>query len=147
MMCYWKPRIWPGYSRTIKSWLTNHRNWTLTPYCNNTQESSISLLEALVTLVCDVKQSDYVHTHAHTHIHTKHTQVYPWSRKWQPTPIFLLENPVGRGAWRTTDGVTKRQTQLSVCTNTHTHTHTHTYYQLASIASCSHSEENMEYGK
>ena len=30
---------------------------------------------------------------------------------------------------------------------THTHTHTHTYYQLASIASCSHSEENMEYGK
>ena len=23
----------------------------------------------------------------------------PWRRKWQPTPVFLLENPVDRGAW------------------------------------------------
>ena len=25
-----------------------------------------------------------------------------WSRKWQRTPVFLLENPVDRGAWRAT---------------------------------------------
>ena len=25
-----------------------------------------------------------------------------WRRKWQPTPVFLLENPVDRGAWQTT---------------------------------------------
>ena len=24
----------------------------------------------------------------------------PWRRKWQPTPVFLLENPMDRGAWR-----------------------------------------------
>ena len=23
----------------------------------------------------------------------------PWSRKWQPTPVFLLENSMDRGAW------------------------------------------------
>ena len=26
----------------------------------------------------------------------------PWKRKWQPTPVFLLENPMERGAWRAT---------------------------------------------
>ena len=23
----------------------------------------------------------------------------PWRRKWQPTPVFCLENPMDRGAW------------------------------------------------
>ena len=23
----------------------------------------------------------------------------PWRRKWQPTPVFLLGNPMDRGAW------------------------------------------------
>ena len=23
----------------------------------------------------------------------------PWRRKWQPTPVFLMENPMDRGAW------------------------------------------------
>ena len=23
----------------------------------------------------------------------------PWSRKWQPMPVFLLENPMDRGTW------------------------------------------------
>ena len=27
---------------------------------------------------------------------------FPWWRAWQPTPIFLLENPVDRGAWQAT---------------------------------------------
>ena len=26
----------------------------------------------------------------------------PWRRAWQPTPVFLLENPMDRGAWRAT---------------------------------------------
>ena len=39
----------------------------------------------------------------------------PWSRKWQPTPVFCLENPMGRGAWWTTvHGVAKSQSQLSM---------------------------------
>ena len=25
---------------------------------------------------------------------------FPWRRAWQPTPVFLPENPMGRGAWR-----------------------------------------------
>ena len=24
----------------------------------------------------------------------------PWSREWLPTPVFLLENPMDRGAWQ-----------------------------------------------
>ena len=32
----------------------------------------------------------------------------PWSRKWQPTPLFLLGNPMDRGAWwATIHGVAK----------------------------------------
>ena len=23
----------------------------------------------------------------------------PWRREWQPTPVFLLENSMDRGAW------------------------------------------------
>ena len=26
----------------------------------------------------------------------------PWRRAWQPTPEFLLENPMERGAWQAT---------------------------------------------
>ena len=26
-----------------------------------------------------------------------------WRRKWQPTPVCLLGNPMDRGAWQTTD--------------------------------------------
>ena len=26
----------------------------------------------------------------------------PWRRKWQPTPVFLLENPMDRGMWQAT---------------------------------------------
>ena len=35
----------------------------------------------------------------------------PWRRVWQPTPVFLLDNPMDRGAWlATVHGVTKSQT-------------------------------------
>ena len=45
----------------------------------------------------------------------------PWSRKWQPTPVFLLGNSMDRGAWQAiVHKVTKSWTKL----NTHTHTHT-----------------------
>ena len=38
----------------------------------------------------------------------------PWSRKWQPIPIFFLENSMGRRAWRATvQGVPMSQRQLS----------------------------------
>ena len=38
-----------------------------------------------------------------------------WRRKWQPTPVFLLENSMGRGDWwATVQGVTKSQKRLSV---------------------------------
>ena len=51
----------------------------------------------------------------------------PWRRNWRPTPVFLLENSMDRGAWRATvHGVSKSQIQLSAHTHTHTHTHAHT---------------------
>ena len=32
----------------------------------------------------------------------------PWRRKWQPTPVFFLENSLDRGAWRATiRGITR----------------------------------------
>ena len=38
----------------------------------------------------------------------------PWSRRWQHTPVFLLENFTDRGTWlATVHGATKRQTLLS----------------------------------
>ena len=37
----------------------------------------------------------------------------PWRRKWQPTPVFLLENSMDRGAWQATvHGIAKSWTQL-----------------------------------
>ena len=45
----------------------------------------------------------------------------PWRRAWQPTPVFLLENPMDRGAWwATVRKVTKGQTWLKQL-NTHAH--------------------------
>ena len=36
-----------------------------------------------------------------------------WRRAWQPTPVFLMENPMDRGAWRATvHGGTKSRTRL-----------------------------------
>ena len=38
----------------------------------------------------------------------------PWSRKWQPTPVFVLGNPMNRGAWwAKVHRVAKSRTQLS----------------------------------
>ena len=53
----------------------------------------------------------------------------PWSRKWQPAPVFLPEkfqgqrSLVGYSPW-----VAKSQTQLSE----HTHTHTHSRFNIRS---------------
>ena len=38
----------------------------------------------------------------------------PWSGAWQPTPAFLPENPMDRGAWRAiVHGVAESRTRLS----------------------------------
>ena len=40
----------------------------------------------------------------------------PWSRKWQPTPVFLPGKFHGQGAgWAVVHGVAKSQTRLSEC--------------------------------
>ena len=42
--------------------------------------------------------------------------------QWQPTPVFLPENPMNRGAWQATaHGVAKSQTQLSAAQSVETH--------------------------
>ena len=39
----------------------------------------------------------------------------PWRRKWQPTPVFFLENPMDRRAWwARVHGVGKSQPRLSM---------------------------------
>ena len=74
----------------------------------------------------------------------------PRRRKWQPTPVILLENPMDRGAWQATvHRVTKSQRWLSdsacvlACVHVHTHTHTHTsnmcrWLPMWSILICKH---------
>ena len=35
----------------------------------------------------------------------------PWRRKWLPTPVFFLENPMDSGAWQAiAHGIAKSQT-------------------------------------
>ena len=68
-----------------------------------------------------------------------------WRRKWQPTPVFYLENPRDGGAWwAAVYGVAQSRTWLKWLSSsivdlqcfrytakwlryTHTHTHTHIY--------------------
>ena len=46
----------------------------------------------------------------------------PWRRKWQPTPVFLLENPMDRGAWRATvRGVAKESDKTGWLSNNKSH--------------------------
>ena len=52
----------------------------------------------------------------------------PWRRKWQPSPVPLLENPMNRAAWRATvHRITESDTAEHAREHTHTHTHTHTH--------------------
>ena len=45
----------------------------------------------------------------------------PWRKKWQLTPVFLLQNPMDRGAWRLrVHGVAKSWTRLNNFTHSHT---------------------------
>ena len=46
----------------------------------------------------------------------------PWSRKWQPTPVFLPGKFTDRGNWKAPVHGAKSWIRLT----THTHTHTHT---------------------
>ena len=48
----------------------------------------------------------------------------PWRRKWQPTPVYLLGNPMDRKAWQATvHRVTKRVGHDSASTKHHLHYH------------------------
>ena len=56
-------------------------------------------------------------------------QKVPWSRKWQPAPVFLPGKSHGqRSLAAAVHEITKSQTQLE---RTHTHTHTHTHTQIS----------------
>ena len=52
----------------------------------------------------------------------------PWSRKWQPTSVFLPGKFHGqRSQWGTIHVAKKSQMQMSDWVRMHTHTHTHTH--------------------
>ena len=61
----------------------------------------------------------------------------PWSRKWQPLPVFLPSKFHGWEAWRTTvHGVTQSRTWLS--TAPPPHTHMHIFLSMGSKSASSH---------
>ena len=69
--------------------------------------------------------------------HVRSLGRFPWSRKWQYTPVFLpVKNSMDRGAWQATaHGVAKSWTCLSIHTpiivmlmHTHTHVDAYVYY-------------------
>ena len=69
--------------------------------------------------------------------HVRSLGRFPWSRKWQYTPVFLpVKNSMDRGAWQATaHGVAKSWTWLSIHTpiivmlmHTHTHVDAYVYY-------------------
>ena len=50
----------------------------------------------------------------HVYLWPTHVDVWERPRKWQPTPILLLENPTDRGPWQATvHRVAKSWTQMS----------------------------------
>ena len=55
---------------------------------------------------------------------------FTWRRTWQPTPVFLLENPMDTGAWwAVVHGVTKSQT-THICIYIYTHIYIDTYIYI-----------------
>ena len=57
---------------------------------------------------------------------------FPWRREWLPTPVFLPENPMDRGArLHTVYGVAKSQTRPN---NFHVHFFTFTFSRVYAIS-------------
>ena len=62
----------------------------------------------------------------------------PCRRKWQSTPVFLLEEPRGQkslvsyGPWALKELDTIEQLSTHKCTHTHMYTHRHTHFHNAS---------------
>ena len=70
----------------------------------------------------------------------------PWSRKWQPTPVFLSREFHGQ---RSLDGYSPwHHKELDTTERlTHIHTHTHTMFTEHLLQSCSCWHTKMEMGK
>ena len=51
----------------------------------------------------------------------------PWSRKWQPTPVFLSEKSHGQRSLAGYSPWGGKESDMTERLNTHTHTHTHTH--------------------
>ena len=49
----------------------------------------------------------------------------PWSRKWQPTPVFLPGKFHGQRSLAGYSLWGHKESDMAECTHTHTHTHTH----------------------
>ena len=49
---------------------------------------------------CNGKESTFQFRSCRRHGFDPWVRKIPWSRKWQPIPIFLLENSMDRGPWK-----------------------------------------------
>ena len=76
-----------------------------------------------------VKNLPVIATRCRRHGFNPWVRRIPWSRKWQPTPIFLP----GKSHRQTSlvgyrpSGCKESDTTKRICTRKHTHTHTHTH--------------------
>ena len=66
----------------------------------------------------------------------------PWRRKWQPTPLSCLGNPMDRGAWQATVHVVAKRTEHDLATqqqqSTKLGTREKTKHQTRPCSPCSH---------
>ena len=51
----------------------------------------------------------------------------PWRRKWQPSPVFLLEKSHGQRSLAGCSPWDYKELNVTEVTHTHTHTHMHTH--------------------
>ena len=111
-----------GLQRVGHDWATE-LNWTfLHPFCSSLFIRALRSLFRYPSIYSDsaVKNLPAVQETQEIRFYLWDRKI-PWRRKWQPTLVFLLENPMDRGVWwATAHGVAKSWTWLWDWAHTHT---------------------------
>ena len=121
-----------GSQRGRHNWVTE-LDWTfLHPFCSSHFVRPLRSLFRYASIYSDsaVKNLPAMHETQEMWFNPWDRKI-PWRRKWQPTLVFLLENPMNRGVW----WATKSRTWLWDWAHTHTHKIQYTWHVVDSLSS------------